>query len=198
MIQILIGLFAILAAFGAGWHFGERGPVKELSALKATILADNARRKEQADAREAEYEQARQGLAEAARVAQRERDAAEATAGKVRKDLAAVLRDMRSLRDSCPVAAPAVRVWNDAAGARADPQAEVRPAEASSAEAAPAAPSSNCLAVYETGVENTLAARFNADEVNRCWRYAVPLWEACTGQRFNYATEAPWLLQGER
>ena len=195
--MVVIAGLMLAGTYAKGRLDGARGPNATIVAMKAQYAAEEAARVAQIKQREKEDETAKRALAEQLVVAESERAAANVRTERVRRDLAAVLVNLRSVRDACPLPAVSRSVGDDAAGGNSSSPAPVPATEAPAAAPGQVVAATNCLDVYATGVENTLAAKFNADEVNRCWRYAIPLWEACTAQHFPYPTAAPWLIPGE-
>lgn len=211
---------AIIGALWAAWRFVDygwcngacRAAVKDLTALRLKVEADDKARERARLKREAEDAEANRKLEADRKQAQRERDEAQAAAARNAAALARVVADLGALRGRCALPGAARRVFDDAAGGPSRDAAPAAPAAAPDAAAGAGAPAGqagyqggmapsaerdaapvDCVDVYAVGARNTARARFNADELKACQRDSIRVWEACTGNRFPIDELAPWL-----
>lgn len=198
----LAAAVALGAAFGAGWHYGAKGPRADLARLEARVARDEAARVLDLAKRREDDERAIARLREdaaqseaALRSAAARADAAEAQA----RALATKLRATPA--GGCLLPPDARRVFDLAAGSggsaadrppAADDRAPATPGTAAGANDArdlaprPADASPvDCVTTWEVGVRNTAKALYNADALDACNVQLIGYWQACTGKTFN-------------
>lgn len=189
IVYLLIAAGALTAAFGVGYHYGNKPYVR----LQAAVIADNEARKLALKNREAEdtenakriqRNQERDLLAQqaaAARITALEADA---------KRLFAQLRRSRLDLAACILPDDVQRMLDAAERSGSRPPPGGADAGASPPPAARA--QLDCLKASEIAVDRTLMASYNADALDACWTEAIRRWELRTGRRFDWST-SPWL-----
>lgn len=198
----LAAAVALGAAFGAGWHYGAKGPRADLARLEAKVAREDAARVLELAQRRADDERAIARLREdaaqseaALRTAAARADAAEARASALATRLRA------TPAGGCLLPPDARRVFDSAAGsggsatnrpAAAEDHPPATPgAVAGATDARDLAPRPadtapvDCVTTWEVGVRNTAKALYNADALDACNVSLISYWQACTGNTFN-------------
>lgn len=198
----LAAAVALGAAFGAGWHYGAKGPRADLARLEAKVAREDAARVLELAQRRADDERAIARLREdaaqseaALRTAAARADAAEARASALATRLRA------TPAGGCLLPPDARRVFDSAAGSGGSATdrptaAEDHPpatpgAVAGAPDARDVAPRPadtapvDCVTTWEVGVRNTAKALYNADALDACNVSLISYWQACTGKTFN-------------
>ena len=198
----LAAAVALGAAFGAGWHYGAKGPRADLARLEAKVAREDAARVLELAQRRADDERAIARLREdaaqseaALRTAAARADAAEARASALATRLRA------TPAGGCLLPPDARRVFDSAAGSGGSATdrptaAEDHPpatpgAVAGATDAYDLAPRPadsapvDCVTTWEVGVRNTAKALYNADALDACNVSLISYWQACTGKTFN-------------
>lgn len=201
---LALAIAAVIAcgtAFGAGWHYGAKGPTAKLVALQAKYDAEDAARVAALAQRRADDERAIARL----RAAQAESESAlrqaVARAADADKRVTALAAKLRaSPAGGCLLPPDARRVFDRAAGpggsaapgpaAAPDREAPSPGASASTDAADDLAPRPgdaapvDCVTAWEVGTRNTARATFNADALDACNASLIGQWQACTGKTF--------------